>query len=490
MTTLVTLDELRNIYYQQQNNFSLSISSGQENIFTCSNITRCLPGKRISCQGTWQGHTVFAKLFIAPKRAKTHWQRELSGIELLSNRKICSPKLLHSGSTLNNKVYYIFFEFINNSAPLQTIWDTSSAAKQNDLLHKLVGTIAEHHNKGVLQKDLHLNNFLLANQKIYTLDGSDIIAFDKTDDNIACKNLAQLFAQLHPVHDQHISPALDSYSHYRQWNSDPLCLNKLLTETQKQRGKRKHDFIAKTQRECSLFCVNQTWSQLTIYARKYHSNDISQLIASPDFLIEAGQILKRGNSTTVSIVTAGNKQWLVKRYNTKNWIYLLSRAFRCSKALISWKNTNLLKFYGIPTPEPVAIIEKRFGPFRKTTYFISEVVLGENYWDYIHPSQLSDKEKLLLAHSVCTLLRSLKPLMISHGDLKASNIMIENNKASLIDLDAMQQHSNQNSFQKAYKKDMKRFLKNWENEPENQSFFKEHCINNDGKNKNSVSFTR
>jgi len=482
MTALVTLDELRTVYYQQKNNFSLPISSEQENIFTCTNITRCLPGKRISCQGTWQGQTVFAKLFIAPKRAKTHWQRELSGVELLSNEKICTPELLYSGSTLNNKVYYIFFEFIDNSDPLQTIWDTSSAARQNDLLHKLAGTIAEHHNKGVLQKDLHLNNFLLANQKIYTLDGSDITNFNKTDDNIACKNLAQLFAQFYPAHDMQISSALDTYSQHRQWNSKRLCLNKLLTETRKQREKRKHDFIAKTQRECSLFCVNKTWSQLAIYARKYHSDELSQLIATPDDLIDTGQILKRGNSTTVSIVTTENKQWLVKRYNIKNLIHFLRRTLRCSKAFISWKNTNLLKFYGIPAPEPVAIIEKRFGPFRKTTYFISEVILGENYWDYIHPSQLSDEENLLLAHSVCKLLRSLKPLMISHGDLKATNIMIENNKACLIDLDAMHQHSNHNSFQKAYTKDMKRFLKNWENEPENWSFFKEHCFNDDGEN--------
>ena len=119
MTALVTLDELRNIRYQQQNNFSLSISSEQENIFTCSNITRCLPGKRISCQGTWQGQPVFAKLFIAPKRAKTHWQRELSGVELLSSKNICSPELLYSGSTLNNKIYYIFFGFKEKHKPLK-----------------------------------------------------------------------------------------------------------------------------------------------------------------------------------------------------------------------------------------------------------------------------------------------------------------------------------------------------------------------------------
>ena len=482
MTALVTLDELRNIYYQQQNNFSLSISNEQENIFTCTNITRCLPGKRISCQGTWQGQTVFAKLFISPKRAKIHWQRELSGVELLSIKNICTPELLYSGSTLNNKIYYILFTFINNSDPLQTVWDTSPAIRQRKLLHKLIGTIAEHHNKGILQKDLHLNNFLLANQKIYTLDGSDITAFDKTDDNIACKNLAQLLAQLPPIHDQYINSALDTYTHHRQWNSNPHRLNKLMTETQLQREKRKHDFITKTQRECSLFSVNKTWLELTISARKYHSDELSQLIATPDNLINNGHILKRGNSATVSIVTTGNKQWLVKRYNIKNWVHFLRRTLRCSKAFISWKNTNLLKFYGIPTPEPVAIIEKRFGPFKKTTYFISEVVLGENYWDYLHTSQLLDEDKLLLAQSVCNLLRSLKPLMISHGDLKATNIMIENNNACLIDLDAMRQHTNQKSFRKAHKKDINRFLKNWENEPENRSFFKEHCFNNDDNN--------
>ena len=485
MTAIVTLNELRNIQYQQQKPFSVAIDNDPNNLFSCTNITRCLPGKRISCQGTWHGKTVFAKLFIAPKRSKKHWQKELNGVELLSKAEICTPKLLHAGTSLNNKLYLILFEFITDSKPLQPSDEAFAPDIQTGLLHKLLVTLAEHHDKSLIQNDLHLNNFLLANNLTYTLDGSDITEFDNINEDAACKNLAQLFAQLPPSHDKRIESALKVYIQSRHFLNKSICLKNVLSETLQQREKRKQDFMAKTRRECSLFCVEKSWSQLAIYARKYQSNNLSQLIGNPDDFMNTGKMLKRGKTSTVSIVTFGSKQWVVKRYNIKGWIHFLSRAPRPSRALTSWHNANLLKFYGVSTPEPVAVIEKRFGSFRKTSYIISEAIQCENYWDYLHSSQLSDNEKELLAQSVCRLLRSLKPLMISHGDLKASNIMIENNKASLIDLDAMQQHSNQKSFQKAYKKDMNRFLKNWEYEPKNRSFFKKHCYDDDESIKSS-----
>jgi tRNA A-37 threonylcarbamoyl transferase component Bud32 len=476
MTSTVTIDELRAIQYQEQKAFSFSIEGDQKTTFTCTNITRCLPGKRISCQGIWNGKTVFAKLFIAPKRAKKHWQQELKGIEILSKENICTPERLLKGTALNSEIYFVFFAYIENSRPLQVLWDSSTADSQTDLLHQLISTIAEHHSKGVLQKDLHLNNFLLANDQLYTLDGADIIAFDNTDKKVACRNLAQLFAQFYPAIESHISTALNVYFQYRQWPDNPALLNAVITDTLREREIRKQDFIAKTQRDCGLFCVEKTWSQLSIYARKYHSADLLQVLDKPDGFIKSGKTVKKGKSSTVAIVTVGKSQWVIKRYNIKSWRHFLSRALRPSRASISWHNTNLLKFYGIATPEPIAMIEKRFGLIRKTAYFISEFSAGQTYWDFLYLSQPTDTEKKSVAQSVCTLLQSLKRQNISHGDLKISNIMISNGIACLIDLDATQQHSDQKRFLKAHKKDVNRFFKNWENDSINGAYFTKQCF--------------
>jgi len=53
----------------------------------------------------------------------------------------------------------------------------------------------------------------------------------------------------------------------------------------------------------------------------------------------------------------------------------------------------------------------------------------------------------------------LKISNISHGDLKGTNILIKNNEAYLIDLDAMTQ--GKISAEKRIKKDMNRFIKNF-----------------------------
>ena len=50
---------------------------------------------------------------------------------------------------------------------------------------------------------------------------------------------------------------------------------------------------------------------------------------------------------------------------------------------------------------------------------------------------------------------------ISHGDLKGSNILWQDGRWMLIDLDAMQQHRRAGSFAPAYAKDLARFLRNW-----------------------------
>lgn len=50
---------------------------------------------------------------------------------------------------------------------------------------------------------------------------------------------------------------------------------------------------------------------------------------------------------------------------------------------------------------------------------------------------------------------------ISHGDFKGHNLFWDKDRWSLIDLDAMCQHSSEASFASAYAKDRARFMRNW-----------------------------
>jgi len=60
---------------------------------------------------------------------------------------------------------------------------------------------------------------------------------------------------------------------------------------------------------------------------------------------------------------------------------------------------------------------------------------------------------------------------ISHGDLKATNLMWVNGEVFFIDLDASRQHKIKSVFDVSHVKDKKRFLRNWQDQPELLALF-------------------
>ena len=57
--------------------------------------------------------------------------------------------------------------------------------------------------------------------------------------------------------------------------------------------------------------------------------------------------------------------------------------------------------------------------------------------------------------------------------MKATNIIIHNDKPYLLDLDSMKAHKNKYIFMCAWQKDIKRFMKNWDDLPEINQLFKQ-----------------
>nr|MCS5556439.1 hypothetical protein [Arenicellales bacterium] len=66
---------------------------------------------------------------------------------------------------------------------------------------------------------------------------------------------------------------------------------------------------------------------------------------------------------------------------------------------------------------------------------------------------------------IVEILCKLRHKHISHGDLKATNILLSDQGPVLIDLDVMQQHSSESAYQQAANKDVGRFLRNWQDNP-------------------------
>ena len=129
---------------------------------------------------------------------------------------------------------------------------------------------------------------------------------------------------------------------------------------------------------------------------------------------------------------------------------------------------------GIFTAPNVAVIQEWLGPFKLRSWFISEYIEGALLVHYMAnqaDASLPHPQLDALKANTVNLFQSLRAKQLSHGDLKASNIILSENRLYLIDLDAARAHKNKYSFLRAHQKDQARFMKNWVSNAYTQQLF-------------------
>lgn len=189
--------------------------------------------------------------------------------------------------------------------------------------------------------------------------------------------------------------------------------------------------------------------------------NIEREIASPGF-----EVVKNDATTTVGITSRDGRRLVIKRYNTKNPWHFVRRSVRRSRARNCFDFARELLAAGIDTAAPIACIETRLGPLKGRSWFITEHVDGAVCLDYVL-NTASQHEAAEIAARLERLFRRMARLKITHGDMKASNFILRENRFPvLIDLDGMRRHDSDASYRGAHDRDRERFMKNWRERPE------------------------
>ncbi|SFO73046.1 Lipopolysaccharide kinase (Kdo/WaaP) family protein [Ectopseudomonas composti] len=428
-------------------------------------LLRVLPGQRYVAFARWQGRSVLAKLLVGDK-AQRHFQRERDGAEYLAAQGLVTPELLAQGF-IDGQGGWLLFEFLEGS---QSLWDAwREAARepllsdaQQSVLADALAAIGQMHAQGLWQADLHLDNLLRHEGRLYLIDGGGVrcetVGRPLSRAGVL-KNLGVFFAQLPAELDPYLEELL---IHYLLANGEhALPLEMLQTEIAKVRRWRLRDYLKKTARDCSLFAARIGAFGLRVVRREAEPV-LQPLLADLDARIDAGHIYKTGGAATVARVECGNRPLVVKRYNVKNLRHWFKRFWRPSRAWHSWREGNRLQLLGIVTPAPLAVIERRWCWLRGRAYLITDYCGGQDIiarFEAYKQATPPETELLALDRLFAALLRE----RISHGDFKGHNLFWDDVQGawSLIDLDAMHQHRNARSFARAYARDRARFLRNW-----------------------------
>jgi len=437
----VSLESLRLAGREPSLPFALSLPDGGRLEFT--RLLRLLPGKRLAGLARWNDEPAFAKLFIGAQAIR-HGERERAGLAALAAAGLPTPALRFAGPT-GEGGYLVLTEFLDGASALGEL-PTSPQEPQPVLsAMRLLGRL---HEAGLVQHDPHFGNFLRHDGQLLMIDGDGVRADPSASGQLA--NLARLLAELEPVWDGQRQQLLQAWG--RQADAKALDAAVLTA-----RQRRLRHSIAKTVRDCSQFVVQKTFRRFTAALREPWPA-LQTLLADPDAAMAAGQCLKDGNTCTVAAIEAAGKTLVVKRYNLKNWRHALSRAWRPSRAWHSWQTAHRLDFYGIATPRALALIEERRGALRGRAFFIAEHCPGPNLLTLLAPSR---EPEPAIQQALRELFELLYRLRITHGDLKASNLLWHAGRIVLIDLDALTEHRSASTFARAWRRDRERLLRNW-----------------------------
>lgn len=441
----------------------------------CDEVIRIVPGIRFVAFGTWDNKPVVAKVFYERGSANRHAMRDTRGVKVLKMSVVPTPELLFQGTAQNKKIHVLLFERIMHADSLDTIWhQKKNLAEVTPLLQAVTIELATQHVLGIIQRDLHLKNFLVTDKNIYTLDGAGI---QRTDGILpkreSLDHLALFFSQLGVGTEKLQHELFQLYLKSRGWQAKKTDVKFLNLSIESWTRKRWVRFEKKIQRNSSTFCRKKLTHATAMFDRAYLSDEFTAFLNDPDQFIQRTntKMLKQGNSTTVVKLRIGDHILVVKRYNIKGTLHWLKRCLRASRAARSWRFAQCLQLFGVATAKPVAYIENRFFGLRGTSYFIMEWVEGQHIGDYFL-AHSKDKEKLtLVAERVMNMLLQLKKLRLTHGDLKMTNILIHQDRPVLIDLDGMKEHRSVFILQHFFRKEVRRFMRNWDNMPTAREIF-------------------
>jgi tRNA A-37 threonylcarbamoyl transferase component Bud32 len=424
---------------------------------------RIVPERRLVCKAHWQNQMVYAKLFFG-QQAQKYALRDYQGVLALSNAQILTPNVLASTRVKELEIQVLIIEAIEPSQNAEAFYLVASPKARLQLVNQLVVIVAKQHQAGLLQTDMYLKNFLVQSSDIYSIDGDGIRQLTHLSQRKSLQNLAVLLSKIDVIElEQHLPAWLAAYANARHWSALP-ALKTMLQRIQKARLKAVVRYAEqKVFRQCTDVNIQLEAQHYLAVAQAFSGVLMEMTAESLDACIKRATILKDGNTCTVSLAQLAEQMVVIKRYNIKDFVHWLSRMWRPSRAAISWANAHRLILLGLPTPKPVALLETRCLGLRGKAYFISEYLDGPDLAEAFRAT--TDKvERATLVKAVVQLCYRLYLLQISHGDLKATNIKVQQGQPTLIDLDSMQQYRNAYFAKRGHVKDLQRLMQNWKDD--------------------------
>ena len=410
----------------------------------CTAVLRAQPGRRLVLRATVDGRELVLKAFFGP-RAERDWTREQRGAEALRASGVATPRLLGVGRGAAARI--LAFEALDDARE-PSVGDVGN----------LLATLAQMHRGGIRQRDLHPGNFVVSGARLFAIDGGSVCVSKTLSSARRLADVARLLAHFPSAALGPLSRLTTAYEDAAGVALPKQALGDFDDRVARARRHRLRKFIAKTTRECTAFSVREEPGRRIVVDRGDDEAQLVHLIADPERAASSGELLKRGN--TAVAIRCGD--FVVKRYNVKSRWHRRRQRLRGTRAFRAWRAGHGLRFAGLATPRPRALIEMhrpRVGD--AVAYLVVDHVEGERLEAIMERSGVDPDLNSALAE----MFRAWRELHFAHGDTKASNFVINDGDIHILDLDAAVFHRRTWRFARHHRRDCERFLANWPDAP-------------------------
>jgi len=406
----------------------------------CRFLLRAVKGNRQVFNASWDGRAVIVKIFSKKFFAHHHLKREWRGLNLLHKCRLNAPKPLFFGQTTDRRWAIVTGKIVDSSTALEVFNSAEDDQGRFRILVLVCRELAKQNKKGVFQKDLHLGNFLVLEDTVYALDPARMKFFHQP--LCRSKSISQLALLSCYLRDDDIElfdKLCKEYFDVRDWCFDETQKALVLKNRDRHRKEQIKKGLKKCMRTSKRVLKIRTSRHFAVFDRNFiESAKPIDFIKQIDSLMDAGQILKKGNTSYVSRINFNGKDIVVKRYNHKGLVHSLRHTIMGSRARRCWLYGHRLGMLNIPTPKPIAFIEQRNGLLLWQSYLITEFVAGRRLYDCLQDA--NDEQRSKIALQIRQLLDNLGNNRITHGDMKPTNILITKNGPVLTDLDSIKFH--------------------------------------------------
>lgn len=348
---------------------------------------------------------------------------------------------------------YLITEGVDDVEPLdrfvQDVFPTLTLDRQarirSRLTHGLAELVAKLHEAGVLHPDLHSGNVLV---RLHECDAIELFLVDlqeatsagradwrRSRDNLLAFGLFFFTMARSIDRGRFLRRYLELRPHLRiDWRTEATRLEHDLR-------RKAFRFWRKLDYRCTAnnrrFFYRNIGSAHGFSVTELGETAMQSLLRDPDspLGVASAEVLKESPSSNVvrlpMSIGAVSTPVIYKRFNCPKRLDALRATLHHSPALRAWHAGHGLLIRRIPTPRPLAMIERIRGPFVRESYLITQAIPDAiNLKEYLHeivaklPTESRRCRVRWLLGQLGQFLRHMHERNISHRDMKASNFLI------------------------------------------------------------------